>query len=146
MDLSNLLKLKGKQRKAKRVGRGVGSGKGSHTSGKGHKGQKARTGFNLPIGFEGGQVPLYKKMPKKSGFFSSHKVTKITVNVGSLNDFKDSEKITAKELLKEKIISGTASPVKILGSGELTKKLFLSGFTYSESAKKKIEALGGKAD
>lgn len=144
MSLSALSKLKGKQRKAKRVGRGVGSGKGSHTSSRGQKGQKSRTGFNLPVGFEGGQVPLYKRMPKKHGFVNSHREEKIAVNVESLNVFNDGDKVTIADLVKKGIIGSEATPVKILGDGELKKKLILEGFSYSKSAEKKIADLGGK--
>lgn len=146
MDLFNLSKLKGKQRKAKRVGRGIGSGKGSHTTGKGQKGQKARTGFNLPFGFEGGQVPLYKKMPKRKGFVNSHRGHVYSLNVDELNSIKSDSTITPDYLVKIGLIKRIPEQgVKILGRGDLTKKLNFSGFSYSKTAFAKIEKLGGEA-
>lgn len=146
MNLSNLPKLKGKDRKAKRVGRGVGSGKGSHTSGRGQKGQKARSGYNLPFGFEGGQVPLYKRMPKRKGFVNPRRFKRFVVNISQLNNFKE-EEVTPIDFVKAGFIKAVPNyPVKILGTGDLKKKLYLKGFVYSKSALEKITKLGGKAE
>lgn len=145
MNLSRLPKLKGKDRKAKRVGRGIGSGKGSHTSGRGQKGQKARTGGNIPVGFEGGQVPLYKKMPKIKGFFNPHNLKRVVVNISELEVFEDGLKISPSDLVKAGIIKTIPEHgVKILGDGKLTKKLSLEGFVYSTGAVEKIKKAGGE--
>ncbi len=146
MNLSNITKLKGTQRKAKRIGRGIGSGKGGHTSSRGQKGQKSRSGFNLPVGFEGGQVPMYKRMPHSKGFVNPHDLKRVSVNVVDLNIFEDGQAIVPNDLVEAGIINKVpAHGVKVLGHGNLEKKLMLSGFIYSESAAKAIEKLGGQA-
>lgn len=146
MFLATMPKLKGKQRPAKRSGRGMGSGKGSHTTGRGQKGQKSRSGFNLPVGFEGGQVPLFKKMPKLKGFVNSHRSKGFVVNVRDLEVFKAGEKVTPKDLIGKNIMKKIpAGKVKVLGNGELSKALTLEGFAYSKSAVEKITKAGGKA-
>ena len=147
MDLSNLTKLKGKRRKAKRIGKGIGSGKGGHTSSRGQKGQKSRSGHNIPVGFEGGQVPMYKKIPHTGGFRNSHDLDIVGINVRRLNVFKEGETITPQILFDQGYISYLPEHgVKVLGDGEVSKKLTLEGFLYSAAAKAKIEKLGGQAN
>ncbi|MBI4091553.1 50S ribosomal protein L15 [candidate division WWE3 bacterium] len=144
MKLAKMPKLKGKQRKAKRVGRGIGSGKGSHTTGKGQKGQKSRTGKNIPVGFEGGQVPLYKKLPKRKGFVNISGLKRAEVNLGRLNDFKEGDKVTPDELVRRGMLKDIPKDgVKLLGGGKLSKKLNFEGFTLSKSARDQVEKLGG---
>lgn len=146
MDLSKLITLKGKNRKAKRIGRGIGSGKGGHTSSRGQKGQKSRTGHNIPVGFEGGQVPMFRRMPHTGGFTNPHDLKRVCVNVDTLNMFEDESKVTPDTLVEKGLIKKVPQHgVKVLGRGKLTKKLMLSGFYYSESASKAIEKLGGQA-
>ena len=146
MDLGRLPKLKGLHKRAKRVGRGIGSGKGSHTTGRGQKGQKARTGYNLPVGFEGGQVPLYMKMPKRKGFVSSHRISRFIINLSDLERFSEGKKITPFSLVELNLVKRVPEGgVKVLGSGTLTKKVILEGFTYSKSALEKITKLSGEA-
>ncbi|MCR5792276.1 MAG: 50S ribosomal protein L15 [Lachnospiraceae bacterium] len=126
-----------------RRGRGHGSGNGK-TAGKGHKGQKARSGAPRP-GFEGGQMPLYRRLPKR-GFTNINTKHIVAINVDVLNRFEDGTDVTV-ELLKETgVIKNPKDGVKILGNGELTKKLNVKVDAYSASAKEKIEALGGKAE
>lgn len=140
--LNNLPKTK-QFKKSKRVGRGYGSGKGGHTTGRGTKGQKARGTVNL--GFEGGQVPLYKRLPQIGGFRNPTKKDIVSVSLSKLNVFKDESVVTPKDLIEKNIISRLPkNGVKILANGELGKKLELKGFLASESAKKKIEKSGSK--
>ena len=127
-----------------RLGRGVGSGLGK-TSGKGHKGAKARSGGGKRPGFEGGQMPLYRRVPKK-GFTNIFRTEYATVNVGQLEVFDNGTVVTAAMLKEAKIIRKTLDGVKILGNGELTKKLTVEAAKFTASAKEKIEALGGKAE
>ncbi|MBQ1548165.1 MAG: 50S ribosomal protein L15 [Lachnospiraceae bacterium] len=144
MDLSNLKPAEGAvQSDNFRRGRGHGSGNGK-TAGKGHKGQKARSGAPRP-GFEGGQMPLYRRIPKR-GFTNRNTKTIIAINVSDLERFDNGADVTIETLLESGIIKKTCDGVKILGKGELTKKLNVSVNAYSESAKEKIEALGGKAE
>lgn len=128
----------------KRLGRGVGSGLGK-TSGKGHKGAKARSGGGKRPGFEGGQMPLYRRVPKK-GFTNIFRTEYATVNVGQLEVFDNGTVVTAAMLKEAKIIRKTLDGVKVLGNGELTKKLTVEAAKFTASAKEKIEALGGKAE
>ena len=144
MDLSNLRPADGaKQSDNFRRGRGHGSGNGK-TAGKGHKGQKARSGAPRP-GFEGGQMPLYRRLPKR-GFTNRNTKEIISINVDVLNRFEDNTDVTVELLLESGAISAVKDGVKILGNGELTKKLTVQVNAYSASAKEKIEALGGKAE
>lgn len=129
--------------KRKRVGRGHGSGNGK-TAGKGHKGQKARSGGSIRWGFEGGQMPLQRRVPKR-GFRNKFAKTVVSVNVGALNKFEDGANIDTKFLLSCGLIKGRFDKVKILAGGNLTKKLNISANLFSESAKEKIEKLGGSA-
>ena len=143
MDLSNLRPAKGSKHNNFRKGRGHGSGNGK-TAGKGHKGQKARSGAPRP-GFEGGQMPLYRRIPKR-GFTNRNSKDIVAVNVEVLEVF-DNDTVVTIELLKErKVIKNPRDGVKILGNGELTKKLTVQVNAFSAGAKEKIEALGGKAE
>ena len=128
----------------KRLRLGVGSGLGK-TSGKGHKGAKARSGGGKRPGFEGGQMPLYRRVPKK-GFTNIFRTEYATVNVGQLEVFDNGTVVTAAMLKEAKIIRKTLDGVKVLGNGELTKKLTVEAAKFTASAKEKIEALGGKAE
>ena len=144
MDLSNLRPAEGsKHSDAFRRGRGHGSGNGK-TAGKGHKGQKARSGAPR-IGFEGGQMPLYRRLPKR-GFKNINTAEIITVNVSRLEAFDNSATVDVDALLEKGIISNPKDGVKILGNGELTKKLNVKANAFSASAKEKIEALGGTTE
>lgn len=144
MDLSNLKPAKGsKQSDNFRRGRGHGSGNGK-TAGKGHKGQKARSGAPRP-GFEGGQMPLYRRIPKR-GFTNRNTKEIIAINLDKLEVFDNDSVVTIDELLERRIIRKTGDGVKILGNGDLTKKLTVQVNAFSASAKEKIEALGGKAE
>ena len=144
MELSNLQPAAGsKQSDNFRRGRGHGSGNGK-TAGKGHKGQKARSGAPR-IGFEGGQMPLYRRLPKR-GFKNRNAKEIIAINVSALEVFDNGAEVGIEQLLEKGVINRVADGVKILGNGELTKKLNVKVSAYSESAKEKIEALGGTAE
>ena len=144
MDLSNLSPAEGsRQSDAFRRGRGHGSGNGK-TAGKGHKGQKARSGAPRP-GFEGGQMPLYRRLPKR-GFTNRNTKEIISINVDVLNRFEDNTDVTVELLLESGAISAAKDGVKILGGGELTKKLNVKANAFSASAKEKIEAVGGTVE
>ena len=128
----------------KRVGRGIGSGLGK-TAGKGHKGQKARTGGSIRRGFEGGQTPLYRRIPKRG--FNNHFATEYaTVNVSDLERFENGTVVNAELLLSEGIIRKELDGVKVLGNGTLTKKLTVVATKFSKSAEEKIQAVGGKIE
>ena len=144
MKLHELGPAAGSTTAPKRLGRGVGSGLGK-TSGKGHKGAKARSGGGKRPGFEGGQMPLYRRVPKK-GFTNIVRTEYATVNVGQLEAFDNGTVVTAAMLKEAKIIRKTLDGVKVLGNGELTKKLTVEAAKFTASAKEKIEALGGKAE
>ena len=144
MDLSNLRPAEGsRQSDDFRRGRGHGSGNGK-TAGKGHKGQKARSGAPRP-GFEGGQMPLYRRLPKR-GFKNRNTKEIVGINVEALNRFEDGAEVTIAALVESGLVSNPKDGVKILGNGELTKKLTVQANAFSEGAKAKIEALGGKAE
>jgi large subunit ribosomal protein L15 len=143
MKLSRIPKISKKKRQSKRLGRGYGSGKGGHTVGRGTKGQKARG--KVPVGFEGGQIPLYKRLPKIGGFRNPRKKDVIAISLSKLNLFKSGDVVTPEKLLEEKIIKRLPKhAVKILNRGELGKKLTLKGLVASKEAQKKIEKAGGK--
>ena len=144
MKLHELGPAAGSTTARKRLGRGIGSGLGK-TSGKGHKGAKARSGGGKRPGFEGGQMPLYRRVPKK-GFTNIFRTEYATVNVGQLEVFDNGTVVTAAMLKEAKIIRKTLDGVKVLGNGELTKKLTVEAAKFTASAKEKIEALGGKAE
>ncbi len=144
MDLSNLRPAEGSvQSDNFRRGRGHGSGNGK-TAGKGHKGQKARSGAPRP-GFEGGQMPLYRRLPKR-GFTCRNSKTIVGINMSALEVFDNDAVVTVDTLIEKGIVKNPRDGVKILGGGELTKKLTVQVNAFSESAKEKIEALGGKAE
>jgi len=144
MKLHELGPAAGSTTAPKRLGRGVGSGLGK-TSGKGHKGAKARSGGGKRPGFEGGQMPLYRRVPKK-GFTNIFRTEYATVNIGQLEVFENGTVVTADMLKEAKIIRKTLGGVKVLGNGELTKKLTVEAAKFTETAKQKIEAVGGKAE
>ncbi len=144
MNLNELQPAEGSKFSRKRVGRGIGSGTGK-TSGKGHKGQNARSGGGVRPGFEGGQMPLYRRLPKR-GFKNIFAKQYVTVNVEQLEKLENGTEVTAQLLEDKGIISKTLDGVKILGRGELTKKLNVKVAKYTESAKEKIEKAGGKAE
>ena len=144
MDLSNLQPAEGSKHSDNfRRGRGHGSGNGK-TAGKGHKGQKARSGAPRP-GFEGGQMPLYRRIPKR-GFTNRNTKTIIGINVSALEVFENDTVVTVETLMEQGIVKNPQDGVKILGNGELTKKLTVQANAFSAGAKEKIEALGGKAE
>ena len=144
MDLSNLRPADGsKQSDNFRRGRGHGSGNGK-TAGKGHKGQKARSGAKRP-GFEGGQMPLYRRIPKR-GFTNRNTLEIVGINVNALECFENDAVVNVEALIEAGIVKNPKDGVKILGNGELTKKLTVKANAFSASAKEKIEALGGTAE
>ena len=144
MDLSNLRPADGsKQSDNFRRGRGHGSGNGK-TAGKGHKGQKARSGAKRP-GFEGGQMPLYRRIPKR-GFTNRNTLEIVGVNVSALERFDNDAVVTVETLVEAGIVKNPRDGVKILGNGELNKKLTVQANAFSAGAAAKIEALGGKAE
>ena len=144
MKLHELHPAEGSTTASKRLGRGSGSGLGK-TSGKGHKGAKARSGGGKRPGFEGGQMPLYRRVPKR-GFNNVFGTEYAEVNVERLEAFEDGAVVNAQALLDARIIRKELDGVKILGGGELTKKLTVQAAKFSASAKEKIEAVGGKAE
>lgn len=144
MKLYQLTAAPGSTQEAKRIGRGHGSGNGK-TAGKGHKGQKARAGHGMRPGFEGGQMPLQRRIPKR-GFNNIFAKEVVSVNVGSLNRFEDGTEVTAEALKEAGVIKKTGDALKILANGELNKKLTVKADAFSEAAKAKIEAAGGKAE
>ena len=144
MKLHELHPAEGSTTAQKRLGRGTGSGLGK-TSGKGHKGAKARSGGGKRPGFEGGQMPLYRRVPKR-GFTNVFGTDYAAVNVEKLECFEDGATVDAQALLEKRIIRKELAGVKVLGTGELTKKLTVKAAKFTASAKEKIEAVGGKAE
>ena len=144
MKLHELSPAAGSTKEAYRKGRGAGSGNGK-TGGRGHKGQKARSGGGVRIGFEGGQMPLARRIPKR-GFNNIFAKPLESVNVSVLDKFDDGAVVDAQALLDAGILSKCRYGVKILGNGEITKKLTVKAAAFSETAKQKIEAAGGKAE
>ena len=144
MNLSELKPAAGSTHSANfRVGRGHGSGNGK-TAGKGHKGQKARSGAPRP-GFEGGQMPLYRRLPKR-GFTNRNTKDIVSINITELNRFEDGAVVTIETLVENGVIKNPKDGVKILGNGELTKKLSVKANAFSASAAEKIQALGGTTE
>lgn len=144
MNLENLSPNKGARKAPKRIGRGHGSGHGK-TAGKGHKGQKARSGGGVRPGFEGGQMPLQRRVPKR-GFNNIFAKKFAVVNVSALNRFEEGSVIDSNVLIEAGIIKKSYDGVKILANGNVDKKLIVKASAFSESAKQKIESLGGKAE
>ena len=144
MKLSELSPAEGSVREAYRKGRGAGSGNGK-TGGRGHKGQKARSGGKIRVGFEGGQMPLARRIPKR-GFNNIFAKPLTAVNVALLNSFEDGTVVDAAAIIEAGIVSACPNGLKVLGTGELTKKLTVKAAAFSESAKEKIEQAGGKAE
>ena len=144
MKLHDLKPAEGATTAQKRLGRGIGSGLGK-TSGKGHKGAKARSGGGKRPGFEGGQMPLTMRIPKR-GFTNNFRTEYVAINVSRLDVFEDGSVVTPVELIEMGIIKKIEDGVKIMGNGELTKKLTVQANKFTASAKEKIEAAGGKAE
>ena len=144
MKLHELSPAEGSVTPAYRKGRGPGSGNGK-TAGKGHKGQNARSGGGVRPGFEGGQLPLYRKLPKR-GFYNRFAKEYSVVNVEALNKFEDGAVVDLEALIAAKIVRKPLDGLKVLGNGELTKKLTVKAAVFSASAKEKIEAAGGKIE
>ncbi len=135
----------GARKATRRIGRGYGSGHGA-CSGRGNKGQKSRSGHDIPKGFEGGQMPLIKRLPQKRGFKNRFRVVYSIVTLGSLNGFKTGSEVTPDTLLAAGLIKSSVQPVKILVGGEFKRKLTVKANKFSETAKAMIEKLGGKAE
>lgn len=144
MKLHELKPAKGSRKTRNRVGRGIGSGNGK-TSGKGHKGQNARSGGGVRPGFEGGQMPLFQRLPKR-GFTNINRKDYAVVNLDKLNSFAEGTEVTPELLLETGTVSKLRSGIKILGNGKLEKKLTVKANKFSSSAKEAIEAAGGTAE
>ena len=144
MKLNELSPAQGSVKAGYRKGRGPGSGNGK-TAGKGHKGQNARSGGGVRPGFEGGQLPLYRKLPKR-GFKNRFAVNYSIVNVAALNKFEDGAVVDLEALLAKKIVRKSLDGLKVLGNGELTKNLTVKAAVFSATAKEKITAAGGQAE
>lgn len=144
MKMHELKPAEGSRKARKRVGRGIGSGHGK-TAGRGHKGQKARSGGGVPIGFEGGQMPLYRRLPKR-GFKNPTRKEYAIVNLETLNRFEDGAVITPEFLKEQGVVKNLKDGLKILGDGELKVKLTVKAHKFSQSALSKIEAAGGKTE
>ena len=144
MKLNELSPAAGSAKAAWRKGRGPGSGNGK-TAGKGHKGQNARSGGGVRPGFEGGQLPLYRKLPKR-GFNNKFAVNYAIVNVSALNKFEDGAVVDLATLVEKRIVRKPLDGLKVLGGGELTKKITVKATVFSATAKEKIEAAGGKTE
>ena len=144
MKLNELRPAEGSVKANFRKGRGAGSGNGK-TAGKGHKGQNARSGGGVRPGFEGGQLPLYRKLPKR-GFNNKFATNYAIVNVDALNVFEDGAVVDLEALLAKKIVRKSLDGLKVLGNGELTKKLTVKAAVFSATAKEKITAAGGQAE
>ena len=144
MKMHELAPAIGSNKESKRIGRGHGSGNGK-TAGKGHKGQKARAGHGMRAGFEGGQMPLQRRVPKR-GFNNIFAEEWLAINVSALEVFEDGTVVDAAALANKGIIKKANLPVKVLGNGKLTKKLEVKLNAYSASATEKITAAGGKAE
>lgn len=145
MKLSDLRRPEGANKDRKRVGRGAGSGYGK-TAGKGTKGQKARTGGNMPARFQGGQTPIQQQLPYKRGFTNIWSTSYNIVNVGQLNALEAGSQVTSDSLIKAGLLRKNDRPLKILGEGKLSHALHISANKVSESARQKIEAAGGSVN
>ncbi|MFX3624252.1 MAG: 50S ribosomal protein L15 [Ectobacillus sp.] len=144
MKLHELKPAEGSRKVRNRVGRGIGSGNGK-TAGKGHKGQNARSGGGVRLGFEGGQTPLFRRLPKR-GFTNINRKEFAIVNLEALNRFEDGTEVTPELLLETGVISKVNNGVKILANGKLEKKLTVKAHKFSSTAKEAIEAAGGKTE
>ena len=144
MKLHELSPIPGSTQVGKRKGRGCGTGNGK-TAGRGHKGQKARSGGKIRVGFEGGQMPLARRIPKR-GFNNIHAKPLTAVNLGAFNVFEDGAEVDAAALIEKGVISSCKYGLKVIANGNLTKKLTVKAAAFSESAKAKIEEAGGKAE
>jgi len=144
MYLHNLPKRNNRKEKDKRIGRGYGSGVGGHTVGRGMKGQKSRSGHKSLVGFEGGQTPFFRRMPKFMGFKPINRIENVVVNLDVLSDnYKSGEKISLESLISKGLIGRDAKKVKILGSGDIKKKLAIEGLAISKVAQEKVIKAGG---
>ena len=143
MELNELVPAPGSRTKPYRKGRGTGSGNGK-TAGKGHKGQNARSGGGVRPGFEGGQMPLYRRLPKR-GFKNVTAIKYSEINVSTLNKFEDGAEVTPELLKASGLIKKLEDGVSVMGNGEITKKLTVNANRFTKTAKEKIEAAGGKA-
>lgn len=144
MRLHDLAPAKGSKKRKKRVGRGMASGNGK-TSGRGHKGQKARSGGGVRPGFEGGQMPMQRRVPKR-GFNNIFKKRYAIINVSDLAKFKENEKLDVNKLLKLKVIRKKHCGLKVLGKGEINKKIEITAKKFSKTAEEKIKNAGGKVN
>ena len=145
MKQNELSPAPGSKKDRKRVGRGNSSGHGTY-SGRGLKGQKSRAGGKMRPGFEGGQLPLIKRLPKKRGFYNLFRIEYSVINVSDLNSFEAGTEITVENLKKAGLIKSTRKPLKVLAGGELGRALTVKAHKFSEAAKTKIEGAGGKAE
>ncbi|BAH16921.1 50S ribosomal protein L15 [Macrococcoides caseolyticum] len=144
MKLHEMKPVEGARKERNRVGRGMASGNGK-TSGRGHKGQKARSGGGVRLGFEGGQLPLFRRLPKR-GFTNINRKDYAIVNLDQLNRFEDGTEITPASLIETGVVSNEKSGIKVLGNGELSKKLTVKAHKFSASAKEAIEGKGGTTE
>ncbi len=145
MRQDNLSPLPGSKRTRKRVGRGDGSGHGTY-SGRGLKGQKSRSGYKMRPGFEGGQLPLIKRLPRKRGFVNIFRIEYNIVNLDKLNLFESGSEVTPEKLLAAGLVKSLRKPIKILANGEVSQPFVVKANKFSAAAKAKIEAAGGKAE
>ena len=144
MKLHELKPAEGSRRNRKRIGRGIGSGTGK-TSGKGHKGQNARSGGGVRLGFEGGQIPLFQRLPKR-GFTNINRKDYAIVNLDTLNRFEEGTEVTPELLIETGVVSNAKSGIKILGNGTLEKKITVKANKFSASAKEAIEKAGWQTE
>ena len=144
MKLHELKPTEGSRKTRNRVGRGIGSGNGK-TSGKGHKGQNARSGGGVRPGFEGGQTPLFQRLPKR-GFTNINRKDFAIVNIDSLNHFEDGTEVTPELLIETGVVSKLKAGIKVLGNGKIEKKLTVKAHKFSAAATEAIESAGGKAE
>jgi large subunit ribosomal protein L15 len=144
MKLHELKPAEGSRQERKRKGRGIGSGNGK-TAGKGHKGQNARSGGGVRLGFEGGQTPLFRRLPKR-GFTNINRKEYAIVNLDTLNRFEDGTEVTPELLIETGVVSNEKSGIKILAKGKIEKKLSVKAHKFSSAAKESIEAAGGNAE
>ncbi len=145
MRQDNLSPAPGSKRSRKRVGRGDGSGHGTY-SGRGCKGQKSRSGYNMPRGFEGGQLPLIRRLPRKRGFTNIFRTEYSIVNVGKLSMFEAGSEVTPERLVVAGVVKSLRHPIKVLAEGDINRPLVVKANRFSAAAKAKIEAAGGKVE